>query len=128
MSSTPEGTATDLASDTLHLPWLHPLLTVLGILLAIGVSLHVLRTKRDVPASVGWIGLVWLSPLFGSVLYVLLGINRVRRLAQRIQRRRDRRAGSVTRAARKAIEAGHAQLVAAIRRLTARPLPGGNTV
>lgn len=128
MNSTPEGTATDLASDTLHWPWLHTALSLLGVVLAITVTLHVLRTKRDVAASIGWIGLVWLSPLIGSVLYALLGINRVRRLAQRIQRRRDRRGAFITRAARRESEAGHAQLITALTKLTARPLLGGNTV
>lgn len=128
MDSTPEGAATDLASSWLHLPWLHTALTIIGLALAGVVTLHVLRTKRDVAASIGWIGLVWLSPLLGAIFYVLLGINRVRRLAQRIQKRRDRRGAFVTRAARRASEAGHAQLVTALTRLTGRPLLGGNTV
>jgi len=50
--------------------------------LAVSVTVHVLMTKRNPSSSVGWIGLAWLSPVIGSVLYALLGINRVRRRAR----------------------------------------------
>src|SRR5271170_206109 len=53
---------------------------------ATGVTLHVLLTKRDVGAAVSWIGLAWLSPVVGSALYWLIGINRVRRRALRLVR------------------------------------------
>jgi cardiolipin synthase len=60
---------------TLTLPLLH-------FVLAAGVTLHVLMTKRNPSSSVAWIGLAWLSPVIGSVLYAMLGINRVRRRAR----------------------------------------------
>lgn len=50
------------------------------------VTLHVLLHKRDVGATVSWIGLAWLSPVIGSALYWLIGINRVRRRALRLVR------------------------------------------
>jgi len=53
---------------------------------ATGVTLHVLLNKRDVGATVSWIGLAWLSPVVGSALYWLIGINRVRRRALRLVR------------------------------------------
>jgi cardiolipin synthase len=58
------------------------LLTLLHIALALGVSTHVLLHKRDPSSAIGWIGLAWLTPVLGSVLYLLLGINRVHRRAQ----------------------------------------------
>lgn len=58
-----------------------PFLTVVHFLLAIGVTIHVLLHKRDIGASIGWIGIAWLSPILGSVLYLVFGINRVRRRA-----------------------------------------------
>jgi cardiolipin synthase len=65
---------------------LAPLVTVaislLHFALAASVTLHVLRYKRNPGSSVAWIGLAWLSPVIGSVLYALLGINRVRRRAR----------------------------------------------
>jgi len=38
------------------------------------VTSHVLITKRDAPAAIGWIGLAWLSPVLGALLYVGFGI------------------------------------------------------
>ncbi len=50
------------------------------------VTAHVLLTKRDVPAAIGWIGIAWLAPVLGALLYVGFGINRVRRRARRLKR------------------------------------------
>ena len=54
--------------------------------LAAAVTLHVLAYKRDPGSAVAWIGLAWLSPVVGSLLYALLGINRVRRRARSLRR------------------------------------------
>ncbi|MBV8653925.1 MAG: PLDc N-terminal domain-containing protein [Alphaproteobacteria bacterium] len=70
-------------------------LTVVHLALAIGVTGHVLLHKRDIGASIGWIGLAWLSPILGSVIYLIFGINRVRRRASRLRERQaDRPAGA----------------------------------
>ncbi len=53
-------------------------LLLLHLLLAGYVTGHILLTKRDVGASIAWIGVAWLSPIVGSLLYALLGINRVK--------------------------------------------------
>jgi len=45
-------------------------------------SAHVVLNKRDTKAAVGWVGLIWLVPVLGSLLYILLGINRIRRRAK----------------------------------------------
>ena len=60
---------------------------VLHLLLATGVSGHIILTKTDVRGAIGWVGLVWLTPVIGSVLYFLLGVNRIRRRAGRLRRR-----------------------------------------
>lgn len=60
-------------------------LSAVHILLAICVTIHVLFHKRDIGASVGWIGLAWLSPIFGSILYFIFGINRVKRRASQLR-------------------------------------------
>ncbi|MDR0953724.1 MAG: phospholipase D-like domain-containing protein [Elusimicrobiota bacterium] len=60
----------------------------LYLILQISVSIHVILHKEDVKSSIGWIGLVWLSPLLGSVLYVMFGINRVRRKALALRNQR----------------------------------------
>ncbi len=58
---------------------LQELLGSAHILLAVVVSAHIVLTKDDVRAAIGWTGLVWLTPVVGSVLYALFGINRIRR-------------------------------------------------
>ncbi len=104
------------------------LLMPLRFLLAVGVTLHALRTKRDIGAAIGWIGLTWLAPLIGTFLYVTLGINRVRRLAKRLSNERPwsnrRDIGAKT----PALEGELAPLVGAIGWLTGRPLLNGNQV
>jgi cardiolipin synthase len=54
--------------------------------LALVVSAHIVLTKRNVRGAIGWVGLVWLTPVVGSVLYVFLGINRIRRRAGQMRR------------------------------------------
>lgn len=65
--------------------------TVGQIVAAIAVTVHVLLNKRYVGSAVGWIGITWISPILGSVLYVLFGINRVKRRASRLRSKRARR-------------------------------------
>lgn len=60
-------------------------LSVVHVALAICVTAHVLFHKRDIGASIGWIGLAWLSPIIGSILYVMFGINRVKRRASQMR-------------------------------------------
>lgn len=61
------------------------LLTAVHVASAGIVTIHALIRKRDVPAAIGWIGLAWLSPFFGPLLYFGFGINRVRRRARRLR-------------------------------------------
>jgi len=64
-------------------------LSLAHLLLAVGVTTHVLLYKRETNTSAAWIGLAWLAPIMGSVLYLLLGINRVRRRAMSLRGRRS---------------------------------------
>ena len=47
-------------------------------------SAHALLHKRDVRAATLWIGLIWLMPALGPLLYLVLGVNRIRRRALRL--------------------------------------------
>lgn len=98
---------------------------LIHLLLAVGVTVHVLLTKREAGSSVAWIGLAWLSPILGSLLYLLLGINRVKRRAIALRRPRP-----ATRAERLARVAGEqfAPLERAGQRITGRPTEAGNSV
>ena len=58
------------------------------LLVALVVTAHIVLTKADVRAAIGWAGLVWLTPLVGAVCYALFGINRIRRQAGRMRRGR----------------------------------------
>ena len=51
------------------------------ILPAALATIHALLYKRDSRAATLWIGVVWLMPVLGSVLYFVLGVNRIRRRA-----------------------------------------------
>lgn len=46
---------------------------------------HVVLNKRDSRAAVGWAGVIILFPFVGSLLYVLLGINRIKRKATNLR-------------------------------------------
>ncbi len=76
------------------------ILLPLHVVVAIWATIHLLLHKRDVGAALGWIGLVWLAPFTGGLLYVVLGINRVRRRAQQLHR--DRHGAQRTRERRDA--------------------------
>lgn len=58
------------------------LLAVSSSLAAIAATVHLLLFKRETRAAIAWVGLVWLAPLVGSLLYLCFGINRIRRRGQ----------------------------------------------
>src|SRR5271169_3289814 len=60
--------------------WPH-IVAVLSLFSAGLASAHAVLHKRDTRAAVLWIGFICLLPLLGPVLYLLLGVNRVRRKA-----------------------------------------------
>ncbi len=62
------------------IPW-HYLAAVAHLCLAVLASAHILLTKRESSTAIAWVGVVWLAPMLGPILYFLLGINRVKRRA-----------------------------------------------
>jgi cardiolipin synthase A/B len=60
------------------------IITVASLTLALFTSAHVVLYKRDVRAAIGWVGMIWLTPLIGSLLYISFGINRLQRRAKKI--------------------------------------------
>lgn len=70
-----------VATDWLRMFW--PLiLAVLSLAASIAVSLHILIRRHDPRGSLGWLGLVWLVPVGGVLLYVMFGVNRIARRAR----------------------------------------------
>ncbi|ACL55537.1 phospholipase D-like domain-containing protein [Methylobacterium nodulans] len=102
-------------------------LALLGFALAFAVTLHALLNKREVGAAIGWIGLAWLSPLAGSALYALFGINRVMRRARRLPVLPVRKPG-VPQADPVRVPEPFLPLERAGDELTGLPLTGGNRV
>ncbi len=63
-------------------------LAAVDLVVSLVATGHVLLFKRDTRAAIGWIGLIWLSPILGAILYLLLGINRIERKARKLLRGR----------------------------------------
>ncbi|MFT7007438.1 MAG: cardiolipin synthase [Colwellia sp.] len=59
------------------------IIVIFHISLSLLTSVHVLLFKENERTSLAWIGLVILSPVVGSLIYWLFGINRIKRLAQK---------------------------------------------
>jgi cardiolipin synthase A/B len=53
---------------------------------SIVASCHVVLTKRDNRSALGWVGIIWLTPFFGALLYVMFGVNRIHRKARRLMK------------------------------------------
>ncbi len=62
-------------------------IVVLYVSMAIGTVIHILLRKEDIKSSISWIALVILSPIVGSVIYLFLGINRVKRKAVKLRKK-----------------------------------------
>lgn len=61
------------------------IVAILYILLAVASAIHVLLHKKNIRACIGWIALIFLSPFVGTLLYILLGINRVQRKGSKLR-------------------------------------------
>ncbi|GBQ86988.1 phospholipase D-like domain-containing protein [Asaia krungthepensis] len=96
--------------------------------LAVAVTLHVLRTKQNTAACAGWIGVSWLMPICGALLYLMFGINRVRRLARRLVSDHHWRGRGMAYSAQIRLKGEFAPLARMIGKLTERPLLGGNAI
>ena len=58
--------------------WPHILFVFTTGVSAVAV-VHAAMTKRDVRAAIAWVGVILFSPLFGAVIYFVVGINRIRK-------------------------------------------------
>lgn len=71
--------------DLLLAVWPH-LVAAFSLFVTVLASGHALLTKRDVRAAVAWAGVIWLAPVVGAIIYLLLGVNRIKRRAVALQR------------------------------------------
>ncbi|MDZ4817909.1 MAG: cardiolipin synthase [Planctomycetota bacterium] len=61
----------------------------MSVCLVTGTTLHAVLYKRDSRATIGWVGVIWLSPIIGAVLYIMFGVNRIQRRAKSLRNERD---------------------------------------
>jgi cardiolipin synthase len=66
--------------DTISRFWPH-LVAAFHFLAALLASIHALLHKRDSRAATLWLGTIWFLPVLGPILYLALGVNRIRRRA-----------------------------------------------
>jgi cardiolipin synthase A/B len=100
------------------------------LLAALLASVHALLHKRDSRAATLWLGLIWFLPLFGAILYLTLGVNRIRRRAASL-RFGNSLSGAIKNNPSKSpqLEAEHLQTLAAVvQRVVNRPLTAGNKI
>lgn len=102
--------------------------TLLHIAIALAVTFHALLYKRSVGAAMAWMGIAWLSPFIGGVLYFTFGINRVKRRAKRLRSERAPLFIVDEAAAGSGPGDPMSPLEHAIGRLTGLPMESGNEV
>jgi cardiolipin synthase len=64
--------------------WPH-VLTASVLVINVAASAHAILVKRDTRSTIGWVGLIWLSPVFGAIAYAVLGVNRIRSRATQLR-------------------------------------------
>jgi cardiolipin synthase A/B len=118
------------------------LVSAFHVMAAVAVTIDAVLRKRHVPSVIGWVGLAWLAPVVGSVVYLCFGINRIRRKAVALYPRGawERTTGAMTAPAGDAsqgwvdadvLAAQHSSMVGLARlggEITGMPLTAGNLV
>ncbi|CDZ59102.1 cardiolipin synthase [Neorhizobium galegae] len=64
--------------DLIEPYWPH-ILFVLSVLMGAAAAIHAAMTKEEVRSAIGWVGVIVLSPIVGALLYLVAGVNRIRR-------------------------------------------------
>ncbi|MBU6409063.1 MAG: PLDc N-terminal domain-containing protein [Verrucomicrobia bacterium] len=104
------------------------ILTTLDLVAALLASFHALLHKRDSRAAALWLGLIWFLPVAGPLLYIALGVNRIRRRAVSLGVMTPLKAPSEFSESPQ-LEAEHLKTLASVvQRVVQRPLTVGNTV
>ena len=111
--------------------------TLLNVVLSMIASGHAVLSKRDTRAAIAWVGVIWLAPILGVLLYVWLGINRIERRARLLREGRPRLGWTVGPNRHPAEVPDQADslsgtplepLVKLVRDVTRQPLTAGNQV
>src|SRR5882672_9016817 len=113
--------------------WPH-LVAGFSFLASLFASIHAVLNKRDSRAAALWLGFIWMLPLLGPVLYLALGVNRIRRhaLSLRVGRELSDAVPKLVpedMGEPQSIEAGHLRMLArVVDRVATQPLLAGNHV
>ncbi|MGH7953222.1 MAG: cardiolipin synthase [Limisphaerales bacterium] len=109
--------------------WPH-LVTGFDFLAALLASVHALLNKRDSRAAALWLGIIWLAPIVGPILYLVLGVNRIRRRAVALDVHKIiNRSIPENLGESKKLEVEHLQALArVVGRVVAQPLTPGNEI
>jgi cardiolipin synthase len=111
--------------------------TLLNVAVSLVATGHAVLSKRDTRAAIGWVGVIWLAPIVGVLLYIWLGINRIERRARSLRADRPRLSWALGPAERPAEVPDQADalsgtplepLVKLVRDVTRQPLLAGNHV
>ena len=106
----------------------------LGVLTSMFAAIHAVLNKRDSRAAALWLGFICLLPFVGPLLYLALGINRIRRhaLSLRLGREPDAAASKPIpddMGEPHQVEAQHLRMLAhVVNRVAIRPLIAANRV
>jgi cardiolipin synthase len=101
------------------------------------VTIHAVLHKRDTRAVIGWVGLAWLAPYLGPLVYICFGVNRIKRKAVSLEFRKGWKARHVVAPTeteivhRDEVVERHPTLVGLAHlghQLSNRPILPGNTV
>jgi cardiolipin synthase len=69
-------------------------LVLLGSILVVAAAavatVHAALYKDEVRTAIGWVAVIVLVPFLGTLLYYLIGINRIRRRAVALRRENER--------------------------------------
>mgnify|MGYP005839529513 CR=1 FL=1 len=99
-----------------------------SVLLATLTTMHIVLHKRESRAAAAWTGLVWLVPLIGALLYLMIGINRIAKRARQLTGGELVGVSGWRLAAEPVPQNNLRSLAALVGRLTRQPLTGGNRI
>lgn len=109
--------------------WLSLALTAVAMAAIAAALVHVVLSKREVRAALGWSGLILAFPVMGAALYALFGINRIRRRATALRSEgRSLERVDTDRAMEEPDDAPLATLAHLGERVVGAPLTRGNRV
>lgn len=100
-----------------------------SLLVAMLAVSHAVLNKRDARAAAAWTGLIFLLPLIGAALYLLLGVNRIQRRARQLTPDVTGTSVDLVPVIQPRPRPGHLHTLAELSgRLTGLPLLNGNAV